>query len=192
MSNKENIENIATPVVEKTETTKTTKKTPAKKPPAPPARKKIKPVDLNELVEVQSCVYGSMDYISYGTGHKISWQTFGDTNWVTVGDLMEMRNSQRAFFEKQWVVLVGDNASEVMQYLQIDKYYNRIKSTEDFDEVFNYSPEEISAVVTNLSESTKETLARRAFMLIESGELNNYQVITALENSLGYDLKDPQ
>ena len=192
MSNKENIENIETPVVEKTETPKTTKKTPAKKSPAPPVRKKIKPVDLNELVEVQSCVYGSMDYISYGTGHKISWQTFGDTNWVTVGDLMEMRNSQRAFFEKQWVVLVGDNAADVMQYLQIDKYYNKIKSTEDFDEVFNYSPEEISAVVANLSESTKETLARRAFMLIESGELNNYQVITALENALGYDLKDPQ
>lgn len=191
MSNKEMIENVETNVVETAEEQKPAKKTVTKKAAAP-ARKKIKPVDLNELVEVQSCVYGSMDYISYGTGHKISWQTFGDTNWVTVGDLMEMRNSQRAFFEKHWIVLVGDNAPAVMQYLQIDKYYKTIKSTEDFDEIFNYEPEEISGVVANLSESIKETLARRAYMLIESGDLRDYRVITALEDALGYDLKDPQ
>lgn len=191
MSNKDMIENVETSVDEAVEAPKAAKKTPAKKTAAP-ARKKIKPVDLNELVEVQSCVYGSMDYISYGTGHKISWQTFGDTNWVTVGDLMEMRNAQRAFFEKQWIVLVGDNAPAVMQYLQIDKYYKNIKSTEDFDEIFTYDPKDIPAVVEKLSESIKETIARRAYMLIDSGELNDYRVITALEDALGYDLKDPQ
>lgn len=191
MSNKDMIETIETPAEEKVEATKPAKKTTTKKPAAP-ARKKIKPVDLNELVEVQSCVYGSLDYISYGTGHKISWQTFGDSNWVTVGDLMEMRNSQRAFFEKQWIVLVGDNAPAVMQYLQIDKYYKNIKSTEDFDEIFTYDPSEIPGVVEKLSESIKETIARRAYMLIETGELNDYRVITALEETLGYDLKDPQ
>ena len=58
----------------------------------PPVRKKIVPVDRNDLVEVRSCVYGELNYISYGTGNKITWQTFGDTNWITVADLMEMRN----------------------------------------------------------------------------------------------------
>ena len=196
MSNKENIEVVET--VEATEE----KKTPAKKAPAKktaeapakeaPARKKLKPVDRNELVEVKSCVYGSLEYISYATGSSIKWETFGDTNWVTVSDLMEIRNSQRAFFEKQWIMPVGDNAGDVIAYLQLDKYYKTFSSLESFDEIFSYDPSEIPAVIAKLSDSTKETIARRAYALIESGELDSNKMITALQDALGYDLTEPQ
>lgn len=196
MSNKENIE-----VVETAETSES-KKTPAKKAPtkktteeptkAAPARKKLKPVDRNELVEVKSCVYGSLEYISYGTGNSIKWNTFGDTNWVTVADLMEIRNSQRIFFERQWIMPVGDNANDVIAYLQLEKYYKTFSSLESFDEIFNYDPSDIPAVIEKLSDSTRETIARRAYALIETGELDSNKMITALQDSLGYDLTEPQ
>lgn len=164
---------------------------PAKKPPVQ-AKKKITPVDRNELVETRSCVYGELNYVSYSTGNRITWHTFGDTNWITVSDLMEIRNSQRAFFEKPWIVLVGDNARAVMEYLQIEKYYKTISAIESFDEIFTYSPDDIPGIVAKLSDSTKEAVARRAYALMKSGDLDSKKMITALEDSLGYDLTEPQ
>lgn len=206
MSNKENTEKIETTEVKaelpsKAPGKKTSTKKPASKaesavkPETPkdiPQKKKITPVDRNELVEVRSCVYGELNYVSRSTGNRITWKTFDDPNWVTVGDLMEMRNSQRDFFEKNWIVLVGDNANDVMQYLQVDRYYKMVTSTENFDDIFKYSPDEIPGVVSKLSDSMKETVARRAYALIRNHELDSRTMITALEEALGYDLTDPQ
>lgn len=198
MSNNENTEVVVSENTESiAETKTTTKKKSTKLPPKaaaekPVARKKITPVDRNDLVEVRSCVYGELNYVSYSTGNRITWQTFDDPNWITVADLMEMRNSQRAFFEKNWVVLVGDNAKDVMQYLQIERYYKTISTIEDIDEIFNYPVEDVPAIIEKLSDSTKETLARRAYALINSGELDSKKMINTLEDVLGYDLTEPQ
>lgn len=206
MSNKENAEKIEItesktelPVKapgKKTSTKKTAPKAELTEeqnaPKIASQKKKITPVDRNELVEVRSCVYGELNYVSRSTGNRITWKTFDDPNWVTVGDLMEMRNSQRDFFEKNWIVLVGDNAKDVMQYLQVDRYYKMVTNTENFDDIFKYSPDEIPGVVSKLSESMKETVARRAYALIQNHELDSRTMITALEEALGYDLTDPQ
>lgn len=212
MSNKEMTEKNETAKTEPAKKTpaktgaKTTAKAPAKKEeaspkpapkvvpdsaPAPAARKKITPVSLNELVEVRSCVYGELNYHA-PSGNHICWTNFDDLNWMTVSDLMEMRNSQRAFFEKNWIVLVGDNAAAVAQYLQIERYYKSINTTEDFDEIFTYDPEDVPAVIEKMSSSIKETVARRAYDLIKTGQLDSNKMISVLEETLGYDLKDPQ
>lgn len=176
------------------------KKTPVKKPASrsnakktatTSSKKKLVAVDLNELVEVKSCVYGELSYIAR-SGDEVKWESFGDVAWMTVGALMEMRNSQRDFFEKQWIVLCGDNAQAVLDYLQIDKYYKVINELEDFDKIFTYTPEEIPAVVSELPDSTKETIARRAYAKIKDGELDSKKMIDVLQTSLGYNLEDPQ
>ena len=192
MENKENM--IETPALEATAPTKTTRKT-TKKASTPsksaPARKKIKKVDLQELVEVQSCTYGTL-YYRAPDGNEVRWKTFGDVAWMTVGDLMIMRNSQRDFFEEQLICLCGDNAMEVLEYLQVDKYYKDIKDTTSFDIIFEADPAEVPAMIEKLSDGAKETLARRAYAKVQNNELDSVKMVKVLEEALGYDLTTPQ
>ena len=50
-----------------------------------------------------------------------------------------MRNGQRDFFSENWVMLVGDNAEQALDWLQIRKYYSDIIELDDLDEVFTLS-----------------------------------------------------
>ena len=101
-----------------------------------------------------------------------------------------MRNTQPQFFTNNWVVLVGDNADSVKSFLQIDRYYKGFDAVDGFDELFDYEPEEIIAVVGKMSGSMKENVARRAYALIETGELDSVKTIAALEEACGYELRE--
>lgn len=147
-------------------------------------------IDMNELVNVQSCSYGGVVYISKKTGYRIEWPEFGTIQMMTVDELMTMRNSQPAFFKNGWVRLVGDNADTVKQYLQLERYYKNDLDFEDFDEVYELSADEIIAVVSELSDSMKESIARRAIDLIKDGTIDSKKKIAAIETATGFDLSE--
>ena len=174
-------------IVEAQETKSETKAVTAKKTPTTRTLEKIDP---NELIEVQSCTYGELTYISRKTGYQIIWDDFGCTNPVTVGDLIDMRNGQKRFFEEPWIVLLGDRAPIIIDYLQVGKYYKNISKLEDFDEIFNYEPADIPAVVKELSQGTKEIIARRAYALIQDGELDSRKMIEAIESATGFKISE--
>lgn len=194
-------------------TSKTTKKSPAKttasKEPAKvdvavepvvepvkevekPAKKRVTAdkIDLNDLVEVRSRFYGGLTYISRKTGYRVSWGEYDSFQYLTIDELMAMRNTQPQFFTNNWVVLVGDNAEDVKSFLQIDRYYKGFDAVDGFDELFSYEPDEILEVVGKMSGSMKENVARRAYALIKSGELDSVKVIAALEEACGYELRE--
>ncbi len=147
-------------------------------------------MDMNELVDVQSAVYGGLVYVSRKTGYIIEWQDFGSIQPLTVDELMTMRNSQPAFFKNGWVRLIGDNAEDVKHYLQLERYYTNELPFEDFDDVYELSAEDIIAVVSNLSDSMKESIARRAIDLIKDGVIDSNKKINAIETATGYDLSE--
>jgi hypothetical protein len=158
--------------------------------PTVSAKKKLATVKKDDQVMVKSCVYGQLTFISRSNGNSVVWNEFGDVAYMSVEDLIDMRNTQRAFFEKNWVIPVGDNAEAVIQSLQLEKYYETFSTFEDFDKIFSYNPEDIPAVMEKLSDSMKETVARRAYALIKDGTLDSVKMIDALEKELGYDLRE--
>lgn len=162
----------------------------SKKPEKTVEKKKLTLADvkLTDLVEVQSCAYGKLIYLSKKTGYKIIWNNFGESEYLTVEELLSMRNGQRKFFENQWLIIAGENADDVINFLQLEKYYKNISSLDDFDEIFNYSPDEISGILEKLSDGTKETVARRAYALVQSGELDSKKIIDVIENITGYEI----
>lgn len=169
----------------------TSKDTVEKEVPKPqPKPKVLAKIDPNELIDVQSCVYGELIFVSRKTGYRIIWDDFGSTNPVTVGDLIDMRNGQKRFFEEPWLVLLGDRAPVIIDYLQVGKYYKNINKLEDFDEIFNYKPSEISAVIKDLTTGTKEIIARRAYALIKEGSLDSRKMIDEIEKATGFSIQD--
>lgn len=177
-----------------------TNKPAAKKPAKTPAKTsqegvekkttatKKKEPKLTDKVCVTSCFYGSLTYINKHTGFTVEWDHFGDTAYMTVDELIAMRNGQRAFFENQWVLLTGDNADAVIEFLQLEKYFDTITSVQDIDNLFSCSPEELPGVLSRFNHSAKETIARRAKELVDSRQLSDINVIRVLEELLGFEL----
>lgn len=147
-------------------------------------------VPLTELVEVQSCFYGTLTYTSVKTGYNIEWNEFGATQYIPVEELLTMRNTQPAFFTNQWVRLLGDNASDVINFLQLEKYYSKTADFEDFDDIFSMTPAKIEATVETFTDSMKESFARYAVAMVANGTLDSVKKIGAIEKATGFKLDD--
>ena len=76
--------------------------------------KSAKKVALSEVIDVQSCIIGKLIWKSKRTGYKIVWNEYGEKNPMTVEDLLDMRNGDRRFFERNWVILDGDRAPRAL------------------------------------------------------------------------------
>ena len=98
-----------------------------------------------------------------------------------------MRGNQRRFFEENWI-LIDDPA--VVKKLGVGRYYQNSLSTDDFEDVFNMSADEIKEIVPTLPGGTKDAIASEAKKKIDSGELDSRSAIKALEDSLDVELED--
>lgn len=156
---------------------------------AQPAKIKVlRKIDPLELVEVASNYYGTLVYVSRKTGYETSWGEYGDTVMMTVEDLITMKNSQKSFFERNWVVLQGDNAQEVMEYMQIERFYEHHMDKEEIEALFDKGAEEIAQAIAPLAKATKETIVRLAKDKIERKELDSLQKIAAIQKATGFEL----
>lgn len=156
-------------------------------------RKKLTLADvpLTELVEVQSCFYGNLIYASKKTGYRIEWNEFGATQYVSVEDLLAMRNSQPAFFKNQWIRLTGDNAADVINFLQLEKYYSKTAGFDSFDDIFKLTPAKIEDIVSTFTDSMKESFARYTYSVLNEGELDlTIKKIEAIEKATGFEIRE--
>lgn len=160
------------------------------KPEKPAKRKPLPKLDLNELVEVESCFHGTLNFVSGKTGRRASWSGFGATDYLTVEDLLSMRNTQPAFFKNNWIILTGDNADSVFEYLQLGRFYKDYRSLEDFTELFSMSPEELKDALGRMNSEAKENVARHAYSLIQEGELDSVRLIEVIEDATGFNLRE--
>lgn len=194
-------------------TTKSTTKTAEKKaaevsapaasnnPPEPPksdtnaakeavhVRKTLSSLDPNELVELQSCVEGRLIYVS-SSGYYIAWAEFGDIHLVPVSEIVKMRNEQPNFFRNHWVYPVSDNANDVIEALQLERYYNKLYDLKDFDDLFSYEPEQIMVAMQDATPFMKENAARRCAQLVNTGVVDSVSVIEAIERATGCPVRD--
>ena len=146
-------------------------------------------ITQEDTVPVVSCVKGELMWKS-PEGRKEVWNHFGDTNYMSVSDLFKMRNYDQRFFADNWVTIEGEHSQEYMDYLQVSKYYKNFKTVNQFDKIFNMSPNEIVGTVSKFSNEVKETFARRAKEFMSDGNLDNYQRIEAIQKATGFDLHE--
>lgn len=164
--------------------------------PEKPAQKKrasraksLSALDPNELVELSSCVEGKLVYVA-NSGYTIEWSEFGDVHLVPISEIIKMRNEQPAFFRNHWVYPVSENANIVIEALQLERYYNKLYDLKDFDELFDYDPDQLTGILKDATVYMKENVARRAAQLVATGELDSVAVIDAVEHATGFKIKD--
>lgn len=176
MARTKTADNITAEVESNVETTRA-----AKKPIVP------KKVDPDTIVSVRNGTRGRLVYISPRTRERFVWDAFGDEQDIELRELRNAKSSAKDFFEKNWFMFDKEN-EWVITYLGLNKFYSYAVPIDQIDEIFNKSPEEITEILSNISDGQKKTIAYRAFELLSEKKIDSLKVIDALEKGLGIDL----
>jgi hypothetical protein len=156
---------------------------------AAPKRRALSSFDQNELVDLKSCVYGTLFYKSRA-GYTAEWPEFGTIAPIPFHELVTMRNEQPAFFKNVWVIPVSDNAREIIDALQLSRYYTDFDLLDDFDSIYTMSATEVRSLLSKATKAMRENIAYRAFALIQAGELDSASVIAVIEEFTGFPLRE--
>lgn len=150
--------------------------------------KKETRIPLDTIVTVVCNTIGGATYISKkASGYIVEWEDFGSEEYMELGELVAMRNTDRRFFEDNWIVLEDTDEYDAMQlyeFLKVSKYYNNVFTSRNIDELFSYSKDKIAKTISALSRGMKETIAARAKQKLDENTLDK-NIIDILESSLG-------
>lgn len=145
-------------------------------------------IPLDTIIPVTCNIKGNLIYISKKiAGYTIKWDNFGSTEYIELSELVSMRNSDRRFFEDNWIICEDTEdytAMQIYDFLKVSKYYKSVFTPENIDTIFENEPTQIIKTISTLSKGMKETIAVRAKEKIEAKELDSKSKIEALETAL--------
>lgn len=144
-----------------------------------------KNIDTSQYVIVRNGFQGQLIYKSPRTGEVFLWDSFGAEQEMELRELRNAKNSSKKFFINNWFMFDDD---WIIDYLGVRQFYKNAISIDEFDEIFNKKPAEISKLISNLSEGQKKSVAYRATQLIAEKKIDSLAVIETLEKSLNIEL----
>ena len=144
-------------------------------------------IPLDTIVPVICNTVGGAIYTSKKImGYQIEWDDIGSVEYMELGELASMRNTDRRFFEDNWIVLEDTEEYTAMQlydFLKVSKYYKTVFTPENIDEIFAYPKDKIIKTIPTLSKGLKETIAARARQKLDEDTLDK-NIIDTLETAL--------
>lgn len=147
-----------------------------------------KEITSETMVTCRNGTAGNLIYKStLNPGYVVEWNEFGEPQELEYRELVSMRGNQRRFFEDNWI-LIDD--PDVIKKLGVERWYKNSITTDDFNSVFEMSPEEIKNTVSILPGGTKDAITIKAREKIKSGELDSRSTIKALEDALSVELEE--
>lgn len=144
-----------------------------------------KEIDQNQYVIVRNGFQGRLVYKSSRTGEKFVWDSFGAEQEMELRELRNAKNTSKKFFINNWFMFDED---WIVDYLGVRQFYKNAIKIEDFDMLFERSPEELREIIEKMSDGQKKSFAYRARELVVAGEIDSRKMITMLEESLGTEL----
>lgn len=180
----------------KKEIKEVSKKKPGRKPKSETKEKKVvekitktsnvRPQrDMNELIRVVCITNAPLVYESRSQlGYRVYWDGYLSEAWMEYKELINMRNTYRAFFERPWIICDWD----VLEDLRVEQYYKNIIDLENLDDVFKKTPKELEKTLKEVPDGIKALIVDRAFELRREKKLDSLSVIETIEKTLNVDL----
>jgi hypothetical protein len=145
-------------------------------------------IPLETIVPVTCNVQGGAVYTSKKiNGYIVEWDEYGSTEYMELSELVSMRNTDKRFFEDNWVICEDTEdykAIQIYDFLKVAKYYANVFTPENIDTIFNEAPKQIIKIISTLSEGMKGTIATRAKIKVDAKEIDSNSKIEALETAL--------
>lgn len=165
----------------------TQEKKPSYKEAASKIQKLIR-IPLDTVIPVVCNTVGGATYISKKTmGLRVDWDDIGSVEYMEFGELASMRNTDRRFFEDNWIVLCDTDeytSAQICDSLKISQYYKDVPAPDNIDEIFELPKEEIVRRVAPLSKGMRQTIAARAAQKYKDKTLD-MNIVDVLESALG-------
>jgi hypothetical protein len=180
----------------KKEIKEVSKKKPGRKPKSETKEKKVvekitktsnarSQRDMNELIRVVCITNAPLVYESRSQlGYRVYWDGYLSEAWMEYKELINMRNTYRAFFERPWIICDWD----VLEDLRVEQYYKNIIDLENLDDVFKKTPKELEKTLKEIPDGIKALIVDRAFELRREKKLDSLSVIETIEKTLNVDL----
>lgn len=146
-----------------------------------------KEVDPTQYITVLNGYQGCLTYKSSRTGEVFKWKEFGAEQEMELRELRNAKNTYKKYFEKNWFMF-SDEFAWVIDYLGVGQYYKNAISIDEFDDIFQKSPDDLKKIIEGLSDGQKKAVAFRAKTLIADEVIDSNKVIRALEEILGVEL----
>ncbi len=141
--------------------------------------------DMNELIKVVCITNAPLVYESRSQlGYRVYWDGYLSEAWMEYKELINMRNTYRAFFERPWIICDWD----VLEDLRVEQYYKNIIDLENLDDVFKKTPKELEKTLKEIPDGIKALIVDRAFELRREKKLDSLSVIETIEKTLNVDL----
>ena len=147
----------------------------------------VKEIDPTQYVTVLNGYQGKLTYKSKKTGELFKWNEFGSEQEMELRELRNAKNTYKKYFEKNWFMF-SDEFAWVIDYLGVGQYYKNAISIDEFDTIFQKSPDELKKIIEGLSDGQKKAVAFRAKTLIADEVIDSNKVIRTLEEILGVEL----
>lgn len=145
-------------------------------------------IPLDTVVPVVCNTVGGLIYVSKKiNGYVVKWDGLGSTEYMELSELVSLRNTDRRFFEDNWIVFEDTaeyTVSQLYDFLKVSKYFEHVYTPETIDTIFELEPSDIIRTVSSLSVGMKDTVATRAKQKIDAKELDSNNKIEALEKAL--------
>lgn len=124
----------------------------------------------NYEIPVKSNVAGGLTYASRkNKGLEYRWEQNGDIEYIEYSELVSMRNTQRKFFENNWIVIEDSDytAEEVYRALSVQKYYEY--NLNSIDDIFSFPEATVREIADKVSKGLKDNIIARARILYSEG-----------------------
>jgi hypothetical protein len=144
-------------------------------------------------IPVRSNVSGGLTYVSRkNKGLEFHWDHTGDVEYIEYSELISMRNTQRKFFENNWIVIEDSDytADEVYRALSVQKFYEF--GLNSIDDVFTLSEDSLKELAAKASKGLKDNIILRARSLYNDGSdlFDSSKRVKAFEEAFGISFNE--
>lgn len=146
---------------------------------------RAKDIDLTQFVTVRNGFQGKLIYISKKTGEVYEWDEFGAEQELELLELKNAKNSNKKFFINNWFMF---DDPWVIDFLGVREYYKNTIPIGEFDDICFKDAKELEAILHNMPDGQKRSVAYRARQLISDGAIDSLKAVAVLEKELGVEL----
>lgn len=113
----------------------------------------------NKQIRLISLCYGTLNLSTepFGRGKLVTFSKYGESKTILYSTLIDIVNNNRKFAENGSFYILDKDA---VYYLGLSDFYKGILSKDIMDNIYNYSPTEITDLLRNATDEQKEVIIR--------------------------------
>lgn len=168
------------------------------KPQTKTTRKRDARIPLDVEVPCVCNVKGGLIYTSTRNGGmNAEWSEFGELQYLDIRELLLMRNSQKRFFNDNWISLKDTDdgeytADEIYKFLRVDDKYGDFYDADNIETFFDLNEKQMADKVSKMSRGMKDLVSVMALDKIENDEIDSVKKRRAIIKVLGLEIGEDE